>query len=280
MSFDRKRQSATPDFQRQPPASPRRAAAPAPARALQRRLGNQGTQRFIARKFEFVRPQPIPQDPIPLALSRPTLGNTRPGLNDALLPQTATKLAYKEAVFNALQPQTFAPSDKNGAKTVRVDADKFVLKVFAEVNVVTRPNGAMWSGTYDRGILPNAACTGGGQAKTVQVDMEGKPDSMALYNKVQAHEQEHVTDLDRISKAKLKAYHDFLVGLAGRGKTEQECVQDIFKQVGKRDALAANEFVDTWLEAVQVYDKPTGTHHSKFETRLDRDCTTAHIKEK
>jgi len=110
--------------------------------------------------------------------------------------------------------------------------------------------------------------------------MEGNPDSTALHEKVLVHEQEHVTDLKNLSTKELKPYHDFLIGLTGTGKTDEDCVKDIFKQVGKRDALAANDFVDKWLDAVQVYDKIGGTHHSKFVTKVDPECTNLQITEK
>jgi len=64
-------------------------------------------------------------------------------------------------------------------------------------------------------------------------------DSTALYKKVLAHEQEHVTDLKNLSTQELKSYHDFLIGLTGTGKTDEDSVNDIFKQVGEKDALAA-----------------------------------------
>ena len=113
----------------------------------------------------------------------------------------------------------------------------------------------------------------------VQVEMTGKPNSTALYKKIQAHEQQHVTDLQNLTTKVLKPYHDFLVGLTGTGKTGQECVDDIFKQVGKRDTETTRKFVDDWLAAVQVYDKPGGSHHSKFATHVDQNCTKMDIKE-
>ena len=114
--------------------------------------------------------------------------------------------------------------------------------------------------------------------------MKGKPNSTALYNKTLTHEQEHVTDLKKLSTKILKPYHDFLIGLTGTGKTEGDCVTDIFKKVankkaGARDALAANKFANEWINAVQVYDKIGGAHHLKFVTNLDPKCTKMKITE-
>jgi hypothetical protein len=261
------------------------AAAPSPARTLQQRLGNRGTQTFIVhRKFDFAQSQPTLKDPIPIALSgnHTILGNTRGGVNKQVLPEIATPKAHKAIVFEAIKPVTFSYSVKQGAKTARVDPGSFQVQVFAEVSAITKPGGAKWSGTYPRSILlePTSVCTTGGKAGSIPIDLEGNPDSATLYNKVLAHEQEHVTDLETISTKTLKAYHDFLLGLTGKGTTDEQCVDDIFRQVGRRDALAAADFIDQFLAAVQVYDRRGGTHHSKFGTHVDPQCTAMHIKEK
>jgi formate dehydrogenase assembly factor FdhD len=93
---------------------------------------------------------------------------------------------------------------------------------------------------------------------------------------VQTHEQEHVADLQRLTNSELKPYDTFLLGLSGAGKDEKECVNNLVAQIGggkdARDAKAVVSFVDKWQAAVNVYDKPTGTHHSKFNTTSDAHC--------
>ena len=238
----------------------------------------------LHRKIDFTQPQPISSDPIPSVLGgRTILGRTLPGFNGTLLPEVSSKKDYKVAVFNVLQPQTFKFSGaQNNEKTCKVAADNFNINVFAEVRAITQPQGTKWSGSYPPGILSNppSVCANKGKNDAIQIEMEGKPDSSALYKKVRTHEQEHVTDLEKISTSELKPYHDFLVGITGKGKTDEDCVNDIFNQVGTRDKVAANEFVEKWLTAVQVYDKPGGTHHSKFETKVNPECTTMKITEK
>jgi hypothetical protein len=150
------------------------------------------------------------------------------------------------------------------------------------VSAITKPNNKTnWSGNYPASILSGApsVCTGKAPKDIVNVELEGKPDGEALYKKVQTHEGEHVADLNKLMNSELKPYHDLLLKLTGKGKTDKDCVDDLFKQVGSQDALAAGSFVDKWLAAVQVYDKPGGTHHSKFATSLDKACTTFKIKE-
>ena len=235
----------------------------------------------VYRKIDFTEPKPIGADPIPLAVGGTILGSTLPGFNGTLLPKTAIKKDYKEAIFNVIQPQAFNFSATQNGKTCKVDPDKFNINVFAEVRAITEPQKDKWSGSYSPNILSNPPSVCAKNSKTnIQIDMEGKPDSTALYKKVLAHEQEHVTDLKNLSTKELKPYHDFLVGLTGTGKTDKECVDDIFKQVGNKDALAANQFVDKWLDAVQVYDKIGGTHHSKFVTKVDPECAKIQITEK
>lgn len=236
---------------------------------------------ILQRKIDFTEPKPILADPIPLVLGGESiLGNTLPGFNKKLLPPKGIKKDYKETVFKVLQPENFRFSDKQNGKTCKVDTNNYNINVFAEVRAITEPKKNKWSGSYPPTVLSNppSVCT---KAKNeIQVEMKGEPDSKALYQKVLTHEGEHVTDLKNLTNKELKPYHDFLIGLTASGKTEQDCVNDIFKQVGKKDAEAANNFVDKWLEAVHGYDKKGGAHHSKFETEVDPKCTNMEIKEK
>jgi hypothetical protein len=179
-----------------------------------------------------------------------------------------------------LQPLTYKFSKTKDGETCKVDADSFKINVFAEVKAITEPKGNKWSGSYSPITLSNPPSVCAKAKKDIQAEMEGKPDSIALYKKVLRHEGEHVADLENLTNKVLKPYHDFLVGLTGTGKTEKGCVDDIFNQVGKKDATTAIEFVDKWLASVQVYDKKGGTHHSTFKTEVDPECTKMHITEK
>jgi hypothetical protein len=236
----------------------------------------------IQRKYDFTDPKPNLLDPIPLALSGKILGNTIPGFNGKLLPKNAIKKDYKEAVFKILEPQTYSFSKKeDGSFTAKVDPKSYNLNVFAEVNAITKPDGAKWSGSYPVTVMSSPPKECAEKAKEqISIEMQGKPNSKALYEKVQAHEQEHVDDLKKISSKELKPYHDLLLGFTGKGNSEEGAVKDIFKQVSTKDAEAAKDWVDKWIDAVQVYDKPGGTHHSKFKTTVDADCKTATITER
>ena len=251
----------------------------------QRSIGNQAVQRLLLqRKIDFSSGTPTPSDPIPLVLGGTTnLGRTRPGMNGTTFRDGLTINAYKEAVFNALQPVTFNFKQRASDEyTGTVDASAYAISVSAEVSVITKPNtGKKWSGSYPATILRGAppVCAGKGPKDSINAELEGKPDGEALCAKVRTHEGEHVADLEKLMNSELRPYHDFLLKLTGKGTTEKGCVADIIKQVGDKDARAASSFVDKWLAAVQVYDKPGGTHHSKFTTNLDNTCTTAKIKE-
>jgi hypothetical protein len=184
---------------------------------------------ILHRKIDFTQPEPILSDPIPSVLGgRSILGRTLPGFNGKLLPGSLIKKDYKEAVFKVLQPQTFKFSvTQNNEKTCKVAADNFNINVFAEVRAITEPQRNKWSGSYPPGILSNppSVCANKRKNDAIQVEMEGKPDSTALYKKVLTHEQEHATDLENLSTSELKPYHDFLIGLTGIGKTNEDCVR-------------------------------------------------------
>ena len=252
---------------------------------LQRTIGNRAVQKLLLqRKIDFNSGEPTWSDPIPLVLGGKTdLGKTRPVMNGKLFPDGLAVNDYKESVFKALQPQTFNfKQETKDEKTCKVDASAYAISVFAEVSAITEPNNKTnWSGSYAASILSGApsVCASKGPKDLIEVELEGKPDGEALYKKVQTHEGEHVADLNKLMNSELKPYHDLLLRLTGRGKTDKDCVDDLFKQVGNQDALAAGSFVDKWLAAVQVYDKPGGTHHSKFATSLDKACTAFKIKE-
>ena len=265
-------------------AEVRQKSANAVVLQLQRTIGNRAVQRLLLqRKIDISSGAPTESDPIPLVLGGTTnLGRTRPGMNGTVFPDRSTVKGYKEAVFNALQPQTYNFKQTGNGMTCTVDASAYAISVFAEVSAITPPNETKkWSGRYPASILSGAPaeCAGKGPKDLIDVELEGKPDGKALCEKVRTHEGEHVADLTKLMNSELKPYHDLLLKLVGKGKTEKECVADIFKQVGDKDGLAAASFVDKWLAAVQVYDKPGGTHHSKFITDVDKACTTFKIKE-
>jgi len=252
---------------------------------LQRTIGNLAVQRLLLqRTIDFSSGKPTLSDPIPLVLGGTTkLGVTRPGVNGTIFPAGQTIKSYKEAVFKALQPEKFSfKQETKDEKTCTVDASAYAVSVLAEVSAITKPDKTKkWSGSYPASILSGApsVCAGKGPKDLVNVELEGKPDGEALYEKVQTHEGEHVADLKKLMESELKPYHDFLLTLTGKGKTDKDCVDDLFKQVGNKDSLAASSFIDKWLAAVQVYDKAGGTHHSNFTTHLDKTCTTFRIKE-
>ena len=110
----------------------------------------------VYRKIDFTEPKPILADPIPLAVGGSILGTTLPGFNGTLLPKTAIKKDYKEAIFNVIQPQAFNFSATQNGKTCKVDPDKFNINVFAEVRAITEPQKDKWSGSYSPSILSNA----------------------------------------------------------------------------------------------------------------------------
>ena len=170
-------------------------------------------------------------------------------MNGTVFPDGLTTKAYKEAVFNALQPQKFNFTQKSKDETTgTVDASAYAISVFAEVSGITKPNTKKkWSGSYPASILSGAPseCAGKGPKDSINVELEGKPDGEALCKKVRTHEGQHVADLKKLMNSELKPYHDFLVKLTGKGKTDQDCVDDLFKQIGKKDALAADSFVES-----------------------------------
>jgi hypothetical protein len=235
----------------------------------------------LRRKIDFTEPKPVLSDPIPLVIGGSTvLGNTLPGFNGSLLPRQGNQKAYKEAVFQVLYPRTVqSPAAQNG-KTCFVDPDQFQINVSAEVQAITQPQDGKWSGTYPASALRNLPAACAGKKNDVRIEMRGKPNSAALHSKILAHENEHVADLKKLSDTELKPYHDFLIGLRGTGKTEEECVANLLSpQVGKRAAEAADRFANKWLAAVQVYDRQGGKHHSRFKSGVDPECTRINIEE-
>jgi hypothetical protein len=232
----------------------------------------------LRRKIDFTQPGAAAlSDPIPLVLNgRTILGQTRPTVNGAV-PGSGAVADYQTALFNALQPQAYTFGGKEGALTCKVEPTKYSVKVSALLSAITKPKDKMWSGAYevDKMKKPPDACKNR-ELGAVRVEMKGKPDSEALFNKVRTHEGQHVTDLENLTGSVLKPYNDLLLGLKGAGKDERACVDNIFSQVGSgkdgKDTVAVNSFVKKWLDAVNVYDKPTGAHHSKFNTTSNTRC--------
>jgi len=121
---------------------------------LQRTIGNRAAQRLLLqRKIDFSSGEPTLLDPIPLVLGGTTnLGTTRPGMNGTVFPDGLTIKAYKEAVFNALQPQTYSfKQETKDERTGKVDASAYALSVFADVSAITKPiEKKKWSGGFRR----------------------------------------------------------------------------------------------------------------------------------
>ncbi len=227
----------------------------------------------VFRKFDFTQPTPTTRDPIPLVVGGSILGNTDSQVNGHALPTT-------QQVWQALQPTSVTVKKSDTTISASVDPQNIAINVSAKVRVITAPTNGQWAGAYSRSLLrnPPAACTTAGNG-TMAIELRGKPNSTALHDKVRAHEQEHVTDLEAVARSELLAYHDFLTGLVGHGTTDKECSDDLFRQVGTRDATAAQHFIDKWNAAVTVYDAPGGTHHSRFVTNVDQSCSTVRIAE-
>jgi hypothetical protein len=237
----------------------------------------------LHRKIAYTARDPVLLDPIPLVLSGNTkLGKTFPGLNGNLIPEGATPREAKVAVFNAIQPTITTSPAADSSKTCKVDNAKYNIDVFALVKAITQPQGSKWSGAYAPGVMnnPPQVCSARRGQDRIRVELTGKPDSAALHRKVLTHEGEHATDLKNLMTSELKPIHDTLIRLTGKGATDEACRTDMLRPVGNKDALAAQSFIDKWLAAVQVYDKPTGTHHSKFATNVNADCTKAQITER
>jgi hypothetical protein len=234
----------------------------------------------LRRKIDFTEPKPALSDPIPIVIGgRNILGNTLPVFNGNPLPENAIKKEYKETIFQVLLPLTYRFSNVQDGKSCKVDPDQFNINVSANVRAITEPKDEKWSGVYPISNLSSPPTECQKRTGNIEIDLQGKPTSMALYKKVLTHENEHIKDLKRVSNDKLKPYHDFLLGLTGIGKNDRECAENIVKQTEKKGAQAANDFVDEWLDSVQVYDKPGGTHHSKFISKVNAACTQIHIEE-
>src|SRR5215475_14076774 len=111
-------------------------------------------------------------------------GNNAAGNERDVFPDGLTIKAYQEAVFNALQPQTYSfKQETKDERTGKVDASAYALSVFADVSAITKPNEKKkWSGGYPASILRGApsVCAGKGPKDSVNVELDGKPDGEAL----------------------------------------------------------------------------------------------------
>lgn len=231
---------------------------------------------LVRRKVDFTQPAPPAlADPIPLVLNgRTILGETRPTVNGTV------EADFPKAVFVALQPAAFNFSGKEGALKCNVAPAGFNVLISAALSAITRPSKKMWSGAYAVDKMKNHpdACDHTGLGE-VRVEMNGKPDSETLFNKVQTHEQQHAADLKRLTASELKPYEKTLLGLKGEGKTEEACAADVYKKIDNRDQTAVNAFAKKWLDSVRAYDKPTGPHHSEFATVPDEKCAKLRVQE-
>ena len=281
-----------------------------PILELQRSVGNQAVRRMLQRHLlastatevrapivqravEFNSPgNPNRQDPIPLILaSRQTdLGLTTPSINGRPLPAHDLEAAGR-MILTAITPSQVhrvpppagtgsgsGSGSGSASPVLEYQFADFTMQVSANVNLPTVPSGGKW-GSEVIDIPTSKAppkCEHKGQ---VPVTMEGDPSSNALATLIQNNEQEHVNDIQAAVNAHLAPAYNWLMSLRGRGATDQQSQDDLFRQANAGIGGRVRSFLDAIAAAVTRRDA-RGGHSVCGETEVKGDCDRLVIKVK
>ena len=246
-------------------------------RLLAHELAHVGLQsnNTIKRKIIFNAPQPTKKDPIPLILGGKKLGLTTARFNGNNLPNDVK--AAGQVLVNAFNPQNFSFKniDDGKSKEARIDKDKFDINVSASMDTITAPTNAEWSGSYAKSVLnpPRTECA---TATAIPVTIKSFPN---LHTRVATHENEHWTDIKKLTNSELKPYHDMLLAAVGKGATEEAAVKNLIDPTIQAGDKAIVSFLTKLLAANNVYDNTrTGTHHTKTKIKVKSDCSSITIE--
>ena len=150
------------------------------------------------------------------------------------------------------------------------------MRVSANVNLPTAPSGGKWGSEYidTHAFKAPTECQHKDQ---VPVTMEGDPSSDALATLIQKNEQEHVDDLRGAVDAHLVPAYNWLTGLRGRGATDQQAQDNLFRQASAGIGARVGNFLDAVQRAVGGRDA-RGGHSVCGETRVVGTCDRLAIK--
>ena len=106
--------------------------------------------------------------------------------------------------------------------------------------------------------------------------MKGEPDTATFYEKINANEQEHVTDLRDASNQYLVPHYRAILALRGRGQDSNACRTDLQNKLGQVPETRIRDFLTKVIADIQRRDTP-GAHPTEQTTRVLDDCNRMEI---
>jgi hypothetical protein len=220
-------------------------------------------------------------EPVSTVLDNPNLALTTPLINDTPLPNGMD--AAGKMLFSAFN-QGFSQQRKDGKTTCKINEPD--IKVSAAVSIIKKPVKAIWEGSTDgkRFADKDTACADAGII-TVYVKGKGGVSAVDIYNKVEANEKEHISDLKKCSEKHFKPFIDFFNKFGTKqvaddeAKATKECTDEYNKYVGKKDSEMINAFLTELNKLIKDRDKKGGSHHFTPDVNIDgKHCFNVVIK--
>ncbi len=222
----------------------------------------------IRRKIQFDPPKEIRKNPIGRILSNKHIGLTTPTCNGKPLPDRLSEAGQK--LFEALEPTGIGFASSTKECTYR----DFDVKVSANVILPTQPKKKRWKMYFPGANIKDPSCH---KKNKVPVAMTGKPDSNSFLKWIEGNEKEHVDDLKKLYAQYLQPYFKQLLSLKIASKDIKKCPTALHKAVGRKGALAINDFLTDWLKAIK--DRHKGGRHSGKKTITPRNnCSRVKIE--
>ena len=224
--------------------------------------------KILQRKITYSKPSYKKKDPIPgsFATGGGKLGETFMTINGFKVTTDKEAIRAIFEVFNNNLSFVYNTKTKIGT----VDTSKLAIDISAEIKIPTDPVNDKWSGKYPGSLVSGSPkCS---KLSTVSIEMISTPSGgAALLKRVLLHEGEHYSDIKILAAKHLHAYHKYLDGLSFKVDTAADLAAKFKAEVGDKDIVMARKFIAEWLAAVQKYDNPKGTHHTKSEIDA-RNC--------
>jgi len=106
--------------------------------------------------------------------------------------------------------------------------------------------------------------------------MKGEPDTATFYARLNANEQEHVTDLKDASNQFLVPHYQAIMALRGSGQNSSSCSTDLQNKLRQVPENRFRDFVTKVLADIQRRDTP-GAHPTEQATSVLDDCNRMEI---
>jgi hypothetical protein len=231
--------------------------------------------KLISRKVVYEQPNFTETNAVNTILANRDFALTTPTINGTALPDNVGRAG--NIIFKTFDNGVTV--NRSGSK-VTCTYNEPDIKVSANISIIEAPTNNKWQGQVAAANYEsrNSNCKNAGM---IPVVITGDPDAATIYEKIRHNELEHFDDLKDLSRRHLEALMTFLKSFNNQtAKTDDDCVKEFIKFVGRKDELAIKEFLEKLGAKVAARDVKPGPHHFLPQVTIAGDCKKIDIKVK